>query len=87
MSPKESKQLATRVAKESDNVVVRFGKTNGRHCLHLNDTKPKDASRSSFTIFNEQEWAESPYNHANRPRKAKRVDPDIAAAVANKEAV
>lgn len=85
MSPAEIKKLATRIAKESNNVVMKFGKTNGRPCLHLNHTAPKDKSRSSFTIYSSDEWHIHPWNNANRP-KTKAIDPDIAAAVANKEA-
>jgi protein-tyrosine-phosphatase len=73
-----ARKLATRVVKESD-AIVRFGKTNGRNCLHIR------AQRMSETIYSVFDWEEHRWNRANKPRKA-RVDPDILSAVANKEA-
>jgi len=83
MNTQDARKLSTRVAKESSNVVVRFGRTNGRDCLHLRQMGKELASE---TIYSEEEWNLHPWNFANRPKKKKQVYPDILNAVANKEA-
>jgi hypothetical protein len=84
MDTQESRKLATRVAKESTNVVVKFGKTNGRNCLHL---RVLGESPDSQTIYSVEEWNLHQWNHANRPKKKKAADNlEIQDAVANKEA-
>lgn len=88
------RKLATRVAKESDKVTVRFGHTNGRPCLHLSLHGSKDPSTSAETIYSVQEWNLHPWNNANKPRKKKvsgdtaadQQDLDVLDAVANREA-
>jgi hypothetical protein len=89
---KAARALATRVAKESSNVTVRFGETNGRICLHLRLRKSKDPSTASETIYSVEEWNLHPWNNANRPRKTnnEKVDEaadhhDLLEAIANKE--
>lgn len=56
MSESEARALATRIAKESNGVSVRFGRTNGRVCLHLVN---RDAHKS-VTIYSRAEWSENP---------------------------
>lgn len=87
------RKLATRVAKESNKVTVRFGHTNGRPCLHLRLHENKDPSTSAETIYSVQEWNLHPWNNANKPRKkrdggdiaAEDQDIDVLDAVANRE--
>lgn len=52
MTQVQARKLATLVAKTSDNVVVKFGITNGAHVLHLINTK----LRRSLTIRSSIEW-------------------------------
>lgn len=82
-----ARKLATRVAKESDDVRVKFGETNGKVCLHLIVVGGR---RYSNTIFTEAEWSDHPENKYNRPRRrevSEQVDEAIISAVANKEAI
>lgn len=58
LSNQEARQLATRVAKESNGVSVRIAATNGRNCLHLIHRDLK----ASNTIYEVWEWAEHPWN-------------------------
>lgn len=86
-----AKKLATRVAKESDGI-VRFGKTNGRICLHIRvPAKPaagddigKQQQAGSETVYSVAEWDNHRWNRNNKPRKKKQQGKDelfVAAAV------
>lgn len=66
MTEKEARALATRIAKSSTGVRVKFGRTNGEHVLHLL------IDRQSETIASAVEWDEHPANLANR-RAAERA--------------
>jgi hypothetical protein len=74
----DARKLGTRVAKESEGI-VRFGITNGRHCLHIR------CEGQSNTIYTAAEWDAHRFNRLNRKRE-KRADRDVLDAVANKEA-
>ena len=91
-----ARKLATRVVKESEGGIIKFGRTNGRNCLHIRvPAKPPagDAigavqSAQSITIYSEFEWDESPLNVNNKPRKKKVAEDDLVIrdAIANREA-
>jgi hypothetical protein len=68
MTIKESRNLATSIARTSDGVVVKLGVTNGRNCLHLVVSRNDGAGRraDSVTIYSPIDWQFSKYN--NRPR-------------------
>lgn len=86
MNTLEARKLATRIAKESSGVIVKFGRTNGRHCLHLCQSGKDAKYIMSETIYSVEEWNLHPWNFANRPKKKIQIDPDILNGVANKEA-
>lgn len=87
MTQKEARELATRVAKESHGVRVKFGRTNGRECLHLIVNHPDQGFSYSETIYESWEWEEHEENYAARPkRREQREDQAVKEAVANKEA-
>lgn len=75
--------LAKLVAKQSRGVTVKFGRTNGRECLHLKSGK------QSLTIYTGTEWDLHQWNTQNAPtkRQQREIDRDIAAAIENKEAI
>lgn len=68
MDTQESRKLATRVAKESSSVVIKFGRTKGKNCLHL---RLLGDTPDSQTIYSVEEWNLHPWNFANRPKKKK----------------
>lgn len=71
MTDKEGRKLATRIAKESDGVSVKFGRTNGRFALHLIRRQGKTTPAASTTIFTEPDWVDHPWNRDN----AKKANP------------
>jgi hypothetical protein len=69
----EARKLATRVAKESAGISVKFGETNGETILHLinRDIPGKIASRN---LTNAADWAEHPWNKYNNKEKHEQHD-------------
>jgi len=64
----EHKQLLERIPREAwHQVKVKPGRTNGRLCVHIRDTQPKDQRRASTTIYSLGEWLVHPLNKLNKP--------------------
>lgn len=79
----EARKLATRIVKESNNVIVKFGITNSRNCLHLRHTS---APRESQTIYDAADWDIHDWNYTVKKRAEDTVLDGVLDAVANKEA-
>lgn len=62
MTISDARSLAKQVAKQSKNVVIKIGETNGRRCLHLISAKKNE--RASETIFEQSEWNTHRWNEA-----------------------
>ena len=70
LSPRE---IATRVAKESSGVSVKFGKTNGEPVLHLIRRQTDKVEAASDTIQADiLAWESHPWNQQAQPRKTKK---------------
>lgn len=65
LTDKEARKLATRIAKESDGVSVKFGRINGKLALHLIRHQSKTLPAASETIFSEPDWVDHPWNRNN----------------------
>lgn len=65
MTDKEARKLATRVAKQSDGVSVKVGRTNGQPVLHLIKRQSKTAQAASDTIATEPDWVDHSWNRDN----------------------
>jgi hypothetical protein len=63
MSDKEARLLARQVAKQSK-CIVKFGKTNGRNCLHL-----RLPGNGSETIYTPAEWTYHRWNRNNEKKE------------------
>lgn len=100
MTPDQQRKLATRIAKESDFVRVKFGTTNARRVLHLAIDRPEArVSRSdgeavkverlaaSTTIYDAVEWAYHPWNKVEKAKPEREFDRDLADAIRNREAI
>lgn len=85
-----ARALATTVAKTSDGISVKLGRTNGKPVLHLIQRQADDRDAKSWTIASEAEWAAHPAHKENQPRKQRSVSNEdeiaISEAIANKEA-
>ncbi len=86
-----ARRLATTVAKQSNGVRVKHGRTNGAPCLHIIVTR--EGHKASTTIFSESEWDAHRENAANqrKERPSYHDEPIItraglASAIANREA-
>lgn len=75
MNADEARKLATKVAKESSNVTVKLGRTNGRAVLHL-----KHRGASSVTIAEPWQWSEHAWNNNNRPTRREEAEALMADA-------
>lgn len=78
MNDKEARKLATRIAKQSDGVSVKFGRINGKIALHLIRRQSKTLSAASNTIFSEPDWVDHPWNRDNITKTS---DPMAYAAI------
>lgn len=68
MNKTEHRQLLTRIPREAwHQVKVKAGCTNGRLCIHIRDTQPKNRRRASTTIYTMGEWLVHPLNKLNKP--------------------
>lgn len=82
---KAIKDLADVVRKEGG-VSIKFGRTNGRDCLHLKSRdKATYGTLSSFTIYEPWEWDEHPWNWIAR-KEHKAASQELQEAVSNKDA-
>lgn len=72
LTDKEARKLSRQIVTDSNTVIVKFGQTNGRRVLHVNDTK---AGRS-FTVSSAADWDDCPLN--NRSRRKRREEVDVA---------
>lgn len=75
LTEKTATELATRVAKQSSGVKVKFGRTNGQAVLHLVRKHPEvgdDGSiRGSETIKSVSDWDQHRWNRYNQPKQPK----------------
>jgi len=68
MTKLEQEQLLARIPREAwHQIKVKPGCTNGRFCVHIRDTQPRDRSRASTTIYTMGEWLVHPLNKLNKP--------------------
>lgn len=66
LSEREARHLGRQVVKDSKDVRVKFGMTNGRRCLHIRSTTEP---RESRTIYSSAGWDEHPANYSARAAK------------------
>lgn len=84
MTPDESRALGVRVVKECNGAIVKFGRTNGKICLHVKHGK------LSRTFFSAADWEskKNPFREFRRKKTKDQRNDDIAItqAVRNREA-
>lgn len=62
MTDRAARELSTSIARSTDGIVVRSGRTNGKPVLHLVVARKDKRAADSVTIREPWEWEFSPYN-------------------------
>ena len=58
-----AKKLGTQIVKDANGARVKFGKTNGKPCLHIM------FDRKASTIYDASEWERHPFNNVGRKKQ------------------
>lgn len=76
-----ARKFGKQVVKDGSNVRVKFGKTNGRICLHVF----VPGATLGRTIYTPGEWENHPANQRQRRNKNFAAEQPIEALMANKD--